>query len=98
VEGVAGLVAANDGPTLLGSVTTLTATVAAGGNVTYTWSLGDGTSGSGPLVAHVYPAVGKYTAVVTASNPANWLTATTTVGIVALRTYIYLPLVLRAAP
>jgi hypothetical protein len=97
-EGVAGLVAANDGPTRLGGATTLTATVTAGGNVTYTWSLGDGAFGSGPLVAHVYPTVGKYTAIVTASNPANWLTATTTVEIVPLHTYIYLPLVLRAAP
>ena len=36
----------------------------------YTWDLGDGTTASGPLVMHVYPA-GRYTASVTATNAAG---------------------------
>jgi len=76
---IAGLSVASDSPTALGSVTTLTATIAAGSNVTYTWALGDGESGSGAVVSHTYPAVDTYTAVVTASNSVSVVTATTTV-------------------
>ena len=36
----------------------------------YAWDLGDGTTASGPLVMHVYPA-GRYTASVTATNAAG---------------------------
>jgi hypothetical protein len=43
--------------------------------------LGDGFIGSGEVIAHVYPAVGTYTAVVPASNTTNSLTATTMVNI-----------------
>jgi hypothetical protein len=75
------LTAVNDSPTSLGSATTLTASLASGSNVTYTWSLGDGFIGSGAVIAHVYAAVGTYTAVVTASNATNSLTATTVVTI-----------------
>jgi hypothetical protein len=77
-----GLTAANDSPTALGSTTSLTASVVSGTNVTYVWAFGDGASGSGVPVGHVYPAVGVYTAVVTATNSANVLTATTQVTIV----------------
>ena len=80
-EDISGLVAANDSPTVLGHATTLTATVAAGSNITYTWAFGDGGLGSGAVVSHTYPAVGVYTAVVTASNSVSSLTATTTVSI-----------------
>jgi PKD repeat protein len=80
-EDISGLVAANDSPTVLGHATTLTATVAAGSNVTYTWAFGDGGLGSGAVVSHTYPAVGIYTAVVTASNSVSALTATTSVTI-----------------
>ncbi len=92
---VAGLMATNDSPTPLGGSTTLTATVAAGSNVTYTWVFGDGESGSGKVVSHHYPACGAYTAVVTASNSANLVTATTSVKITA---YVYLPLILKRWP
>jgi uncharacterized repeat protein (TIGR01451 family) len=78
---VAGLVAQNDSPTQLGGVTTLTATVAAGTGVAYTWDLGDSTTGSGAVVSHVYPSVGVYTALVTASNSVSVLTTTTVVTI-----------------
>ncbi len=73
---IAGLEAASDSPTVLGQPTTLTATVQAGTNVVYEWDLGDGTSGSGASVVHTYLVAGSYTAVVTASNPLNLLTAT----------------------
>jgi PKD repeat protein len=87
---VAGLSAANNSPTLLGQATTLTATITAGTNVTYTWAFGDGSSFivHHSSFTHTYPAVGQYTAVVTAGNTAGWLTATTTVTITtAARTW-----------
>jgi hypothetical protein len=90
-----GLEVLSDSPTVLGNPTTLTATVAAGSNVTYTWAFGDGEVGSGAVVTHTYPGVGVYTAVVTASNSVGLLTATTTVEIARPTIYIYLPLVLR---
>jgi PKD repeat protein len=94
-EAIAGLEAANDSPTVLGESTTLTATVAAGSNATYTWAFGDGEVGSGAVVTHTYTDVAIYSAVVTASNSIGLLTATTTVEIVEPTVYIYLPLVLR---
>jgi PKD repeat protein len=78
---IAGLSAVNDSPTVPGEATTLTATVTAGSNITYTWALGDGEYGGGAIVTHVYPGVGTYTAAVTASNSACSETATTTVAI-----------------
>jgi PKD repeat protein len=78
---IEGLIAANDSPTVLGSPTTLTATLAAGSNVTYTWTLGDGTAGHGAALTHTYPVVGSYAAVITASNSVGALTATTAVTI-----------------
>jgi PKD repeat protein len=78
---IEGLEAESDSPSVLGSPTTLTATLAAGSNVTYTWALGDGTAGYGAMLTHTYPAVGSYAAVVTARNSVNALTATTAVTI-----------------
>ncbi len=80
-EAIAGLSATNDSPTALGQATTLTATVTAGSNASYTWAFGDGQTGSGSVVTHTYPAVDLYTAVVTASNSVNVVTATTSVTI-----------------
>jgi hypothetical protein len=92
---ITGLVAASDSPTFLGEVTTLTATVSAGTNVTYTWDLGDETFGSGATITHIYPAVGVYTATVTASNSINTLSAYIEVTIKQPIHYIYLPLMRR---
>ena len=78
---ITGLVATNDSPTELGSLTTLTATIATGTNVTYAWDFGDGTMGSGAVDTHTYPAVGSYTATVTATNGTNTASATTVVAI-----------------
>ncbi|MEW5985349.1 MAG: FG-GAP-like repeat-containing protein [Chloroflexota bacterium] len=77
--GITGLTAANDSPTPLGQTTTLTATVATGGNVGFTWDFGDGSAaGSGAVVTHTYPA-GVYTATVTATNVGSRATAATQV-------------------
>ena len=86
--------ATNDGPTPLGSVTTLTASVTAGSTVAYTWSLGDEQVGSGQIITHVYAYTGTYTAVVTASNSVSMITATTPITITAWH-YIYLPLIVK---
>jgi PKD repeat protein len=48
-----------------------TATVAAGTNVSFVWSFGDGNAGAGANVSHGYVAAGVYTAVVTATNSAG---------------------------
>ncbi|HEX9089842.1 MAG TPA: PKD domain-containing protein, partial [Anaerolineales bacterium] len=78
---ISGLIAANDSPTVIGGLTTLTAAITAGTHVSYSWNFGDGTSGSGAVETHTYAAVGVYTAVVTAINGSNTLTASTTVRI-----------------
>jgi PKD repeat protein len=80
-EVIAGLTAANNSPTPLDSVTTLTATLTAGSNVSYAWDFGDGTIGNGRVVTHIYPAAGNYTATVTATNTLGSATATTAVNI-----------------
>jgi len=80
-EPVAGLTAANDGPTALGQSTALTATVSVGTDVSYVWDFGDGSTGSGAVVAHSYPEAGVYTAVVTATDPVSAISATTTVAV-----------------
>jgi uncharacterized repeat protein (TIGR01451 family) len=95
-EPVAGLRVINDSPTTVGQPTTLTATVTAGTGITYTWAFGDGASGRGAMVTHIYPAAGVYTAVVTAANQINFITGTTTVTI-ATKKYddIFLPIIIK---
>lgn len=96
-EAIQGLAAINDGPTQLGQATILTATISAGSNVSYAWAFGDGQTGSGAVVGHVYPAAGTYTATVTATNTVSSLTATTVVTVEAqtVSVYVYLPLLLK---
>jgi uncharacterized repeat protein (TIGR01451 family) len=91
-EPISGLEAINDSHTVLGQATTLTATIAAGTNVSYHWGFGDGEFGAGAVVVHTYPAAGLYTAVVTATNSVTEHTATTTVTV---KHRVYLPLLLR---
>ena len=95
--GVEGLQATSSSPTRFGEVTTLTATVTLGSNVTYTWQLGDDTIAVGSAITHVYPLTGTYIAVVTASNRVSIMTTTTPIVItpVAYEWGIYLPIVLR---
>jgi hypothetical protein len=78
---IAGLVATNDSPTQSGGTTHLAATISAGSNVTYDWYFGDGETGNGAIVDHVYSSAGVYTAVVTATNSVSQEAATTTVTI-----------------
>jgi branched-chain amino acid transport system substrate-binding protein len=66
-----------DSMTDLGHTTTFTASVATGNDVTYTWAFGDGLTGSGQVVTHTYATSGAFTAVVTASNRMNSVTAQT---------------------
>lgn len=72
-----GLAAYNDGPTPFGSQTLLWATVSNGTNVSYAWDFGDGSTGAGQPISHVYPALGEYTATVTATNGAGTSVSTT---------------------
>jgi PKD repeat protein len=88
---ISGLSAANDSPTQVGDVTHFTATLSAGTNVTYAWNFGDGALGSGATASHVYPAAGSYTAIVTATNSAGSVVATTAV-------YVFTSPVAQAGP
>jgi uncharacterized repeat protein (TIGR01451 family) len=90
---ITGLTAVNDGPTPLGMATTLTATVSDGTDINYIWDFGDGVTGIGPVVSHVYPAGGIYTAVVTATNMVSGQSAVTAVVIVAAEYKVYMPAV-----
>jgi len=75
------LTAHNDSPTFVGDETHLWAVATPEDNVNYTWDFGDGATGAGALVTHTYPVAGTFTAIVTATNPASVLTATTVVTI-----------------
>jgi glucose/arabinose dehydrogenase len=78
---ITGLTATNNSPVQLGKSVTLTATVETGDNIIYSWAFGDGTTGSDQIVTHTYATTGTFTAIVTASNTINLLTATTVVTI-----------------
>jgi PKD repeat protein len=66
--GITGLSVKTDAPTVLGQVTSFTATLVTGSNVSYSWDFGDGTSASGATVANTFAAAGTYTATVIATN------------------------------
>lgn len=100
-EAITGLNAVNDSPTTLGDTTTLTATINTGSNVSYNWDFGDDSMmGTERVETHIYEAVGVYTATVTASNSVTEIPvlATTTVSIISLERYIYLPLIVNRSP
>ena len=97
-EPITGLTATNDGPTELGSLTTFTATIETGTNVTFTWDFDDGTTGNGAVTTHEYAASGIYHAMVTATNTTNTLSTTTEVTIFIPEPefhYIYLPVTIK---
>jgi predicted outer membrane repeat protein len=87
------LSASHDGPTLLGNTTTFTASVAFGVAVSYQWDFGDGHTGSGSSVSHVYAAPGSYSVTVKAANGAGSLSATMTVDVIAPKRMLFLPLI-----
>ncbi len=78
---ILGLRAANNSPTPLGSATALTASVDSGGEIAYAWLFGDGATGQGEAVLHVYPSAGLYTATVSAANAISQASASTVVTI-----------------
>jgi predicted outer membrane repeat protein len=80
-EAIAGLTAGNDGPTLLGSTTQLTASISAGSGVSFIWDFGDGQIGAGQSPTHTYGAIGSYVATVTATNNTNSAVARTVVNV-----------------
>jgi hypothetical protein len=83
---IGGLSADNDGPTLIGDATALSATIDAGSNVSYSWDFGDGNADSGASVSHTYTSPGIYTATVTASNGDGSVQAETEVTVIGLYT------------
>lgn len=78
---VTGVTATNNSPNLVESTTFFSATVTSGTNVVYLWSFGDGNIDVGQLVTHIYNQPGIYTAIVTATNSNNLITATTVVTV-----------------
>jgi hypothetical protein len=94
-EAISGLVASNNGPTLLGSTTQLTATITSGSNVTYQWDFNDGTTGSGEEAFHTYGSPGTYTAQVTATNSFSQEIATTNVVVKEVAGRVFLPLLVK---
>jgi PKD repeat protein len=92
-EPIVGLSATNDSPTKLGDTSTLTATITAGSNVSYTWALGDGSFGVGAVLTHVYEAIDTYTATVTATNSLGYATTTTLISVTSADYWVFLPLI-----
>ncbi|NJL06774.1 MAG: PKD domain-containing protein, partial [Chloroflexaceae bacterium] len=79
-----GLTVANSSPTVLGSATVFTATLAGGSNATFTWSFGDGSApATGANPSYTYPRSGFFTATVTARNAVGTQTASTAVTVFA---------------
>jgi len=68
------------------------ASIGTGTNVTYVWNFGDGAQATGGTTVHANSSPGYYTAVVTATNTVNTLTAATPVTVTP---GLYLPLIVR---
>lgn len=79
---ISGLSIEEDSPTILDAVTTLSGTTTSGTNISYLWTLGDGTLGTGQNLTHAYGAVGNYGVVLTTTNSLGSLAVTGTVTIV----------------
>jgi uncharacterized repeat protein (TIGR01451 family) len=94
-EAISGLTATTDSPTELGSTTTLTASITAGSNVSYTWDFDDDATGSGPIVNHTYTQPGIYTVTVTATNAVSIEVATMTVTVEAPVFSIFMPVIVK---
>jgi hypothetical protein len=94
-EAISGLTAFNDGPTPLGMTTTFTAVISSGTNVSYTWDFGDGNTATGPVVTHVYDAVGTYTVTVTAVNSVSSAEAETVVEVIQSVFELFIPAVMK---
>jgi hypothetical protein len=93
-EPISGLSAVNNSPTAAGLTTVFSATIGSGTNVAYQWNFGDGKFGSKAVATHIYDQPGIYTAIVTATNTVDSLSATTVVTITP-GSSIYIPLLLK---
>ena len=85
--------ATNSGPTVIGQVTTLTATVNVTdtSGLTFAWILGDGQAARGSVVRYTYPRTGEFEAWVIVSDGTNVVSARTRVTIVVEPTPAYWP-------
>ncbi len=93
---VSGLRATCDSITALGTTTHFHAEVDAGTSVQFFWDYGDGVTGLGSDVEHLYGTSGSYVVTVTATNSLNSISETMTVIVLPLDEIElhYLPLVL----
>jgi len=84
----------------LGEVLTFTAEVSGrAAPWDYAWAWGDGLTATGRVVTHVYSTLAPtltYTVALTAANPCNRLVTTTTVHLLPLQYYLFMPLIDRA--
>ncbi len=87
------VVATNNSPTILGQMTTLTATVNVTdtSKLTFAWILGDSQAANGAVVKHAYREVGDYEAWVIVSDGVNVVSAHTLVKIVPVPPPIVVP-------
>ncbi|XP_060127847.1 polycystin-1 isoform X6 [Zootoca vivipara] len=87
-EGIMGLNIVCSGPSELGSVTVVNATVTSGTDVRWSFDMGDGSiyrNLSHGVVSHIFAAEGKYTITVTVHSAAAYTKASTIANIYKLR-------------
>ncbi len=82
-----------------GQVVTFTGRVDQGSlPLTYTWGFGDGATGGGPMVTHIYTAAGAYSVTLTVTNACGRDRAGLLLAVIPEAGYrVYLPLVARGA-
>ncbi len=78
---------------VVGATVTFTATVEGTAPFTYTWAFGDGGTGEGMVVTHVYTAAGDYIVALTVENACGQTVVTDTVKVELGLRYYYLPLI-----
>lgn len=79
-EAITDFQVSNSSPTTPGDQTVLSATIATGEDVVFSWDLGNGASAMGQVVTVTYPH-GIYTATATAMNAVSNISATTHVSV-----------------
>ncbi|MGC8874153.1 MAG: PKD domain-containing protein, partial [Chloroflexia bacterium] len=81
----------------VGQVVTFTGSAAGSQPITFEWAFGDGETGTGAVVTHIYGAAGTYTVAMTATNAWGSDSVSHAVTVVRRQWFIYLPLVYKAA-
>jgi uncharacterized repeat protein (TIGR01451 family) len=83
---------------VVGEVITFTGTADGWAPITYTWSFGDGATGTGATVQHTYTMSDTYTVVMTATNACGEVSVSDLVVVVEPQQEwkVYLPVVFRA--